>query len=341
MIPSERSAAVTRALREAFGVTEIEDIRKVANDGFSGALVYRIVVRGSPFLLRIITRTNDSTTSDHFTCMKTAAEAGLAPQVRYSSVEDRISITDFVEAVPFPAHDALVRMPAVLQNLHALPPFPARASHLNTSCTFLLHKGPARDAILQKFQAANILPKTESDDLMARFAQIESVYVLRDADMVSSHNDLFKPDNVLFDGRRVWLVDWEAAFLNDRYADLAVMANLLVTSDTGEQAFLQEYLGRRPEEHQLAKLYLMRQVTHIFYAIAFLMAGSAGKPVDLRETLPEFNELQQRFWTGEFKVTDNRARLIYGRFHLHRLFENARRPRFEESLRIISNAITS
>ena len=29
MIPQEKSAAVTRGLREAFGVTEFEDIRKV------------------------------------------------------------------------------------------------------------------------------------------------------------------------------------------------------------------------------------------------------------------------------------------------------------------------
>ena len=48
------------------------------------------------------------------------------------------------------------------------------------------------------------------------------------------------------DGDRIWLVDWEAAFLNDRYADLAVVANLFVHSEEDEQVFLQEYLGRPP-----------------------------------------------------------------------------------------------
>jgi aminoglycoside phosphotransferase (APT) family kinase protein len=337
MIPQERSAAVTRALREAFGVPAFEDIRTVANDGFSGALVYRIVVQESPFLLRMITRTNDSTTSDHFACMKAAAEAGLAPKVHYSSVEDRISITDFVEAVPFSAAEALIRMPAVLRKLHALPPFPPRASHLNTSCTFLLHEGPARGAIIQKFQAANILPKAESDELFVRYAQTAAAYSLDSLDMVSSHNDLFKPDNVLFDGRRVWLVDWEAAFLNDRYADLAVVANLLVSNEAEERQFLQEYLGQPADEYQLAKLHLMRQVTHIFYTIAFLMLGSSGKPIDLSEALPAFRDVQHRFWTGAFKLADNSAKLVYGRIHLNQLFENARRARFDESLRIASD----
>ena len=164
MIPQEKSAAVTRGLREAFGVTVFEDIRMLKK-GLSTALVFRIVVRGSPFLLRIITRTDDPTC--HFTCMKAAAEAGLAPHVWYTSVEDRLSITDFVEAVPFPVTEALVRMPNALRTLHALPPFPRRAHHLNTSCTFLLNKGTALDGFIQKFQAANLLPKGESEELFA------------------------------------------------------------------------------------------------------------------------------------------------------------------------------
>ena len=72
--------------------------------------------------------------------------------------------------------------------------------------------------------------------------------------MVSSHNDLFKPDNILFDGKRVWLVDWEAAFLNDRYADLAVAANLVVTNNAEERVYLQEYFGGPPDQYQLAVL---------------------------------------------------------------------------------------
>src|SRR5581483_9862851 len=102
---------------------------------------------------------------------------------------------------------------------HALPPFPRIPHRINTSCMFLLNKGPALDEFLDRFQAANILPKTDNQELFTRYAQIAAVYP-HETDMASSHNDLFKPDNILFDGHRVWLVDWEAAFLNDRYADL-------------------------------------------------------------------------------------------------------------------------
>src|SRR5215468_3073652 len=81
VIPQENSEAVSRGLREAFGVTTYEDIRTMTS-GLSSDLLFRIVVRGSPFVLQIMTRMDEvNDPRRRFTCMKVAAEAGLAPQV--------------------------------------------------------------------------------------------------------------------------------------------------------------------------------------------------------------------------------------------------------------------
>src|SRR5215203_2240591 len=105
MIPQEKSAAVTLGLSEAFGVAEVDDIRDLTERPGSNR-AFRIVVKGSAYLLRINTRAGDMTR--HFTCMQAAADAGLAPRVRYASTEDRISITDFVDSVLLSRADALV-----------------------------------------------------------------------------------------------------------------------------------------------------------------------------------------------------------------------------------------
>jgi aminoglycoside phosphotransferase (APT) family kinase protein len=333
MIPQEKSAAVTRGLREAFGVTEFEDIRMMTN-GHTSSRVFRIVVRGSPFLLKIITRTDDPTR--HYTCMKAAAKAGLAPHVWYTSIEDRISITDFVEAVPFPVADALVRIPAALHTLHALPRFSGVPNHINTSCMFLINKGAAVDGFIQSFRQANLLPKGESEELFARYAQVAAVYPHYEPDMVSSHNDLFKPDNILFDGHRVWLVDWEAAFLNDRYADLAVVANLVVTNEAEETVYLREYFGEPPDQYQRARFFLAQQVAHMFYAMVFLLLGSSGKPIDWSATVPQFRDFHRRIWAGEVNLADNQMKTVYGRVHWEQ-FLNTPQARFNEAVRIVSD----
>jgi hypothetical protein len=241
-----------------------------------------------------------------------------------------------VEATPFPAADALVRIPAALRTLHALPPFPGVPDHLNTTCMFLINKGTALDGFIQRFRAANILPEDETEDLFARYALVAAAYRHHEPDMVSSHNDLFKPDNILFDGHRVWLVDWEAAFLNDRYADLAVVANLLVTNDAEERVYLQEYFGQPPDQYQLARFFLMQQVAHIFYVMAFLSIGSSGRQLSLSGNAPDLGDFHRRMWQGEVDLADNDTKILYGRVHWEHLVQNMRQARFNEAVRIVS-----
>ncbi len=336
MIPQEKSEAVARGLREVFGVTEWEDISRITR-GRTSSLVFRIVVGGLPYLLKIIIRAEDPTR--HYTSMKAAATAGLAPQVRYTSVEDNISITDFVETEPLPRSQAMIRLPALLRALHALPPF--GRPPFNTSCTFLVNEGPARDGFLGKFQAANILPKAASEEFFARLQELAAVYPYDDAEMVSSHNDLFKPDNILFDGQKLLLVDWEAAFLNDRYADLAVVANQVVANDEEERVYLREYFGAAPDPYQLARFHVMRQLSHLFYTMAFLFQGSPQEPIEWNGSVPGFAEFNRRFWAKEVDLVDKDAKTIYARVHWERFLNNLRQARYREALTIVSEGRTA
>ena len=324
MIPQEKSAAVTRGLREAFGVTEFEDIRMITT-GLSSALVFRIVVQGRPYLLRIITRTdaiNDPTRQ--FACMRAAAEAGLAPHVWYTSIEDRISITGFVEAVPFPVADALVRMPKTLRSLHALPPFPKTLNYLE-----------ALDGFIRRFQAARLLPDSETGEAFRRYDELAAVYQRLKPELASCHSDL-KPENILFDGNHVWLVDWEAAFLTDRYVDLAVVASFVVTSEVAEDVYLREYFGQAPDEYQRARFFLMRQVLHMCYAAMFLFIGSSGQPLHLEEPVPDFRDFHQRVWAGEIDLAGSAMKVVYGRIHWEAFSRNTQKARYRDAMRIVS-----
>jgi len=185
-----------------------------------------------------------------------------------------------------------------------------------------------------------LLPENQTEELLARYQQVAAVHSRLDSDRAPGHNDLFKPDNMLFDGNRLWLVDWEAAFQNDRYADLAVVANMIVTNESEERIYLQEYFGEPGDEYQRARFYLMRQLAHMFYAMAFLTLGSSGKPIDRSEPVPEYSDFQRRFWAREVGLEDNQAKTVHGRVHWERLAQNMRQARFDEALSILSDRNT-
>lgn len=323
MIPEAKKAAVARALHEAFGVTQFENMR-ILTAGLSSALVFRIVVKGRPYLLRVITRTDAmNNPTRQFACMKSGAEAGLAPRIWYTSIEERLSITDFVEAHPFPITEALVRLPVTLRTLHALPPFPKTVNYLDAMAGFI-----------NKLHAAKILPESETGELVQLHERVMSVYPRIHSDMVSCHNDL-KPENVLFDGDRAWLVDWEAAFLNDRYLDLSIVANFVIITEADQELYLRTYFGEAPSQYQLARFYLMRQILHMSYAAVFFLIGAAGKPVEPDANVLSFRDFNDRIWSGEISLAPADAKLQYARVHLNQLFENVRAARFQDALRIV------
>jgi hypothetical protein len=160
MIPKTKQTAVKNALQATFGTGEFEDIRELTGD-LTSALVYRIVVKGKPYLLRIITR--DDVKEDRvrqYSCMKMAAGAGIAPRVWYTNVEDKVSITDFIEAQPFSIKDARAQLPGLIRRLHALPPFPKLMNYFETI-----------DIFVRRFQELKLLPAVWTDEVFRQYAR--------------------------------------------------------------------------------------------------------------------------------------------------------------------------
>ena len=326
MIPEDKLDSIGNALQSAFGVPVYSDIRKLTT-GLSNALVFRIVVQDKPYLLKIA-RTDflSDPTLYYYSCMKSASEAGIAPKVWYAGVEDGISITDFIELKPFPLSEAKNKMADVLCTLHSLTPFSKTIHSLDTANRFT-----------KKFREARIVSEKVTNELFISLERITSVYPQSKRDLVPSHNDL-KPENILYDGNKAWLSDWEAAFNNDRYSDLSIVANFFLHNEADEAGFLNRYFGRDVTEYELARFYLMRQITHISYFTVFMMVVSAkGKPIDLNAIEKrDFRDFHNRMWAGEVDLAFDGPRLEYALVHLEQLYQNLRTNRFEDSLRIVS-----
>ncbi len=319
MIPEEKLPMVRGALQAAFGVNEFEDISHLSG-GLSSALAFKIVVEKKPYLLKILRKEVISDPKNEFACMQIAAEAGIAPRVWYANVEDRILISDFVEAKPYPGDPVTLIVPT-LRRLHSLPLFPKVVNYFE-----------AIDGFIRRFQAANILPESATEELFRRYAEVQKVYPKHDTDLVASHNDL-KPQNMLFDGSRILLVDWESAFLNDKYVDLAIVANFFVKDVAQEEAYLSAYFGEPASEYRLARFHLVRQAVSMFYATLLLLEASrSGLTIEADMSTPDFRDFHQDLIADKIDMTKAEAKLQYGMVHLREALRAMSTPQFEEAV---------
>lgn len=330
MIPEAKQSAVARALDEAFGVKEFDEIRPLTG-GLSTALVFRIVVRSHPYLLRLtMPGAPSGNPAGQFACLQMAAEAGIAPHIWYVNMQDGVLIADFVEARPFPADTGILLAPT-LHRVHSLRGFsrPKVGSYFD-----------AMDRFVSAFRAANLLPPDDTDELFRRYADLMKVYPRDDSQLVASHNDV-KPQNILFDGERLWLVDWEAGFLNDRYVDLSIAANFFVHDDQ-EAAYLDAYFGAPADPYQHARFYLMRQALHVFYATMLMVTTArSGAPIDPEATTPDFQDFHQRLISGEVSLTTAEEKVQYARVHLAAAQRHVQTSRFEDALALVASVAPS
>lgn len=320
MIPTEKLPAVTKAIQYAFGVNSFDSIEQLTK-GLSGSLVCKMLIGGKPYLLRLVVKTETRENPAHyFTCMQMAAEAGIAPRIHYMNVEDRISITDFIEARPYPAVKAREQMPVLLRQLHALPKFAASINYVDVA-----------DSFVKRFRSSGLVTGNELDDVYEQYDRISAAYPRHhEENQVSCHNDV-KKDNIIFDGVRPWLVDWEAAFLNDRFVDLAALANFVVKNEADETKFLQTYFQDSLTGYDAACFYLMGMVVHLF---CFTICAGAGT-IEPAADLPSFNSFHDRLWAGEVNLGNEQEKSAYGLVHIEEFRRKMKHDRLKEALELV------
>ena len=257
------------ALR-AFGSAEIESVEPITN-GASGAGVFKVIAGRTEYILRIEGPPDGlRDPARQYACWKIAAEADVAPRLIYADAVAGVAVTDFIAAEPGSTQrakaESLPMIVRAVRKLHEAPRFPGLVDYLE-----------GVDMLIRSCMESGILPKKSIEKHLKFYAELAAAYPREDLDLVSSHNDL-NPGNVLFQGDRVWLVDWESAFAADRYVDLAAIANFFTTEESEKELVLQSYFGAALNDLHRARYFLMQQANRMFYAMVVLNFLAAAQP---------------------------------------------------------------
>lgn len=330
-IPQSRRAAVREALLATFGAGEPDSLTQVTS-GLSGALVYRALVAGEACLLRVET-SEPSAFADphrHYACLRSAAEAGVAPPVRFADPATRVAIMDFVEAQPITAYPGgtaalALELAGLVARLQATPVFRPLTDYLD-----------GVDGIIANMMSLGVVSEAAIAPHLEAWREVRDAYPrATGGQLVSSHNDI-NPNNVLYDGRRLWLVDWEAAFANDPHVDPATIASWFGVDDDTEATLLRTVFGE-VDDGVRARHALMRLVVRVFVACMMLTVtamnrGPGQAPItDLSGA--DLAAVREGLRRGALNVGRDDGRIALAKAYLNAVLEAVRTPAFAASAR--------
>ena len=326
-IPASLTAAVEAALQHTFGTGEIADISTLAG-GLSASQVFKIIVQDRSYVLKLDKPAPDKPALSPN--LRLAAEAGIAPPLYHQDMANGISISGFIENKPVRTALGPKLVPELASSIKAIHGIPYHAGGSDLRETI--------DAMITGFENSKMLSGPVFDECFSNYERIRNCYPWNDAEKVFSHNDL-NPNNILCDGERIWIIDWDASYLNDPYVDLANAANFFVHTEEQERSFLYTYFDGPADDYKTARFYIMRQVCRIIYAMLMFQLATQGKPADHLHnqdmegiSLKEFGALMG---TGKISLAAYEGQLMYGKALLNEAVLQMRSPRFAASLAAI------
>ncbi|PSK93213.1 phosphotransferase [Taibaiella chishuiensis] len=325
-IPAPFLPTVQAALQACFGTTTIDAITLLSG-GLSGAAVYKMTVNGVCYTLKLDTPSAQEHPALQDILEQTSA-AGIAPGLYYYNPAAGITLTAFIDNRPLRTVMAPERvietLARQLRRLHALPA-PATGPELATTIAGLVNA----------YRQQAILKGPVMDEVLALYARILQARPWLEADQVLAHNDL-NPGNMLCDGEDLWIIDWDTAFRNNRYIDLAAVANFFVYSEAQEQLLLRTYFEREPSAGEKDRFFLTRQVSRMIYGILLAQAAGRAQPKDYPHnqdmedyTLSRFGE---RVQAGTISMAGYEGQLFYAKANWNEALRNMRSERFEAAL---------
>jgi aminoglycoside phosphotransferase (APT) family kinase protein len=322
-LSAERREHVHSALVAVFGAASIDAITPMTG-GASTASTFRLEARGRRYVLRVEGEPSPLRNPHQYVSMRIAAEAGIAPDIHYVDEAARIAVIDFIEQRPLKTFPGGPRALAqalgeLFSRVRATPVFPTFVNYPDIVARLFAHV--SRIGLF----AAGLL-----DAHVERLELLREAYDAGSTKLVSSHNDSI-PGNILFDGERLWLIDWESAYRNDPLVDVAIVLDSFALLPELEDVLLRTWFGRAPDEALRARLELIRALTRLYYAGVLLSASATASWVigDTDLSAPTLQQLRLAIREGRLKPGTIETKHILGKMFLASFFSGAAPPGFD------------
>lgn len=278
--------------------------------GLSGARVYTLTSARGEYVLRVQgAQADDSFWAQQLLIWKRAAEREVAPAIVYIDERQRAVISTRIGGLPLPSAltDPSLRGLAIADVVRQL-----RSTQEIDPTGVGERDGPAfARAVWEEQRGRAGFPAWTAGvgDTLAAIAAV----LARDARRVVSHNDV-NPGNVLWDGARTWLVDWEVAGLNHPYYDLASFVSFLDLGADAAYALLEVQEQSPLDDAARATFTALRQLVALAIGCVFLslVPDLTERTARTRTDAPTLAACYAEMRTGGLDLQTPRGRAAFG-----------------------------
>lgn len=280
----------------------IEHLRD-RTSGRSGASTFEVATPARTYILKADAPERPLRAwRDSVRIQRLAASAGVAPEALAEDVTSRAVLSAHIDDVslvraasdPTRTGEVLIALATTLAALHGLdaPPDLAAPSPFELV-------GLAMEATTARYP----LPRFAQDV----WHDFEGRYTEPGGDRLC-HHDL-NPTNILFDGGRVWFVDWQTASRGDGSVDLATVINMLLLDAEHRDLFVGAYRTQRglPREWETGLLDA-RRIAYVAYGMTFLSLVQVPASDIPRDALPSLAQCYARLGSGTLDLSTDEGR---------------------------------
>jgi aminoglycoside phosphotransferase (APT) family kinase protein len=279
--------------------------------GLSGAGVYRVDTAEGSYALKLAGGGESlERWQARLDIQQLAAHAGLAPRIVHVDEKQRAVLSEFVVDQSFPAQfmnpvtreKALVELAATLRRVHELP---------------LPHSAPYKDP---RELLAEVSTGMGTDFVVPPFVAEAVRWGLAqeapppDRAEVLSHNDV-NPSNLVFDGKRIMLLDWEVAGRNDPYYDLAAIAVFMRMDAETCRRFIELHDGTNVATLPARFLYVRRLVATLLGSMFMQLSGEEIREgilgTETPDTVLSLAEFYQAMRGGTLSLATAKGRIAF------------------------------
>jgi len=235
---------------------------KVLSGGASNSN-YKLKYNGDDYFLRIAGANSSdigaSMYSEHLV-LQYLAPLKIAPKSIFYNEAKQLLVTEYIKPESeeiLDMHDGAVRKQAA-----------ALLHKLHTSGVMFPYVFDPYKAIAHQVELLHSL----EEKMPAQFYSDANPFLLAVADIYPMHDHLVPchldahEENILFDGKKHWLIDWEYSAMADPFMDLALMAASSGMDDEEMEKLLFDYSGKNSSE-DFKRLHTLRIVADIRWAV--------------------------------------------------------------------------